>query len=74
MQLLLQDDLFEVVKNTLVFDIGKTHIKSILFNYSGKIIAEYKKNQEFSKKFKTLYIIEVDKNFKISNALDLSPL
>ena len=53
------------MKNTLVFDIGKTHIKSILFNYSGRIIVEYKKNQEFSKKFKKLYIIEVDKILEI---------
>ncbi len=53
------------MNNTLVFDIGKTHIKSILFNFDGKIILEYNNNQKFIKKFNKIKIIEIDKIFQL---------
>ena len=53
------------MNNTLVFDIGKTHIKSILFNYDGKIILEYNNAQKFTKKINRIKIIKIDKIFDL---------
>ena len=53
------------MNNTLVFDIGKTHIKSILFNYNGKIILEYNNAQKFTKKINRIKIIKIDKIFDL---------
>lgn len=51
-------------KITLVFDIGKTHIKAILFNQKGEIEIEYNElNKYFAVKNK-LNIIVVDKIYK----------
>ena len=50
--------------NTLVFDIGKTHVKSILFSFNGKIIKEYSQNHNFIKKNNNINILEVDKIFE----------
>ena len=53
------------MNNTLVFDIGKTNIKSILFNYNGKIILEYNNAQKFTKKINRIKIIKIDKIFDL---------
>ena len=51
--------------NTLVFDIGKTNIKAILFNSKGKIINETIQNHKFTSKLNTLHIIQVEKIFEL---------
>ena len=51
--------------NTLVFDIGKTNIKAILFNSKGKIINEAIQNHKFTSKLNTLHIIQVEKIFEL---------
>jgi len=51
--------------NTLVFDIGKTNIKAILFNAKGKIINEKNQNHKFTSKSNHLNIIQVDKIYEL---------
>ena len=51
--------------NTLVFDIGKTNIKAILFDFQGKIINEKIQNHKFTSKLNKLKIIQVDKIFEL---------
>ena len=48
---------------TLVFDLGKTHIKALLFNSVGVIIEEYYQKHKYISKQKNLKYIQVDKIF-----------
>ena len=49
--------------NTLVFDVGRTHIKAFLFQSNGNLLKEDIQNHKFIKKVNKLNIIEVEKIF-----------